>query len=66
MFNSEKGDTYINWVIIILVVLIFAAITIRVLVGENGLINQRKEDKIRNETENNIVIELTNGTKFDY
>ena len=47
-------------------VLIFAAITIRVLVGENGLINQRKEDKIRNETENNIVIELTNGTKFDY
>jgi hypothetical protein len=66
MFKSEKGDTYINWVIIILVVLIFAAITIRVLVGENGLINQRKEDKIRNETENNIVIELTNGTKFDY
>ena len=55
-----------NWVIIILVVLIFSAITIRVLVGENGLINQRKEDKIRNETENNIVIELTNGTKFDY
>ncbi len=66
MFKSEKGDTYINWVIIILVVLIFAAIIIRVLVGENGLINQRKEDKIRNETENNIVIELTNGTKFDY
>lgn len=66
MFKSEKGDTYINWVIIILAVLIFAAITIRVLVGENGLINQRKEDKIRNETENNIVIELTNGTKFDY
>jgi len=66
MFKSEKGDTYINWVIIILVVLIFAAITIRVLVGENGLINQRKEDKIRNETEDNIVIELTNGTKFDY
>ena len=28
--------------------------------------NSRKEDKIRNETENNIVIELTNGTKFDY
>lgn len=66
MFKSEKGDTYINWVIIILVVLIFVAIIIRVLVGENGLINQRKEDKIRNETENNIVIELTNGTKFDY
>ena len=66
MFKSEKGDTYINWVIIILVVLIFAAIIIRVLVGENGLINQSKEDKIRNETENNIVIELTNGTKFDY
>ncbi|GEM_PF-3271016 len=66
MFKSEKGDTYVNWVIIILVVLIFSAIIIRVLVGENGLINQRKEDKIRNETEDNIVIELTNGTKFDY
>ena len=66
MFKSEKGDTYVNWVIIILVVLIFSAIIIRVLVGENGLINQRKEDKIRNETENNIVIELTNGNKFDY
>ena len=66
MFKSEKGDTYVNWVIIILVVLIFSAIIIMVLVGENGLINQRKEDKIRNETENNIVIELTNGTKFDY
>lgn len=66
MFKSEKGDTYVNWVIIILVVLIFSAIIIRVLVGENGLINQRKEDKIRNETENNIVIELTNETKFDY
>ena len=66
MFKSEKGDTYVNWVIIILVVLIFSAIIIRVLVGENGLINQRKENKIRNETENNIVIELTNGTKFDY
>ena len=66
MFKSEKGDTYVKWVIIILVVLIFSAIIIRVLVGENGLINQRKEDKIRNETENNIVIELTNGTKFDY
>ena len=66
MFKSEKGDTYVNWVIIILVVLIFSAIIIRVLVGENGLINQRKEDKIRNETENNIVIELTNGTKCDY
>ena len=66
MFKSEKGDTYVNWVIIILVVLIFSAITIRVLVGENGLINQSKEDNIRNVTENNIVIELTNGTKFDY
>ena len=36
MFKSEKGDTYVNWVIIILVVLIFSAIIIRVLVGENG------------------------------
>ena len=29
MFKSEKGDTYVNWVIIILVVLIFSAIIIR-------------------------------------
>lgn len=62
MFKNEKGISYINWVIIILVVLIFAAITVRLFVGENGLIQQKKEDAIRNETENNIVIELTNAT----
>lgn len=66
MLKSEKGDTYVNWVIIIIVALIFGALIVRVLVGENGLINQKKEEKIRNETENNIVIELTNGTKFNY
>ena len=59
MLKSEKGISYINWVIIILVALILGAITIRVLVGENGMINQIKENKSRNETENNIVIELT-------
>lgn len=63
MFKSEKGNTYVNWVIIILVVLIFAAIIIRVFVGENGLINQLKDDKVRNETENTITIELTNATE---
>ena len=64
MFKSEKGDTYVNWVIIILVVLIFSAIIIRVLVGENGLINQRKEDKIRNETENNTCIDLHDSSSI--
>lgn len=59
MFKSEKGIGYVNWVIIIIVSLFFAALIIRVLVGENGLIQQRKEEKIRNQSENNIIIELT-------
>ena len=62
MFRSERGNTYINWVVSILVVLIFSAIIIRVLVGERGLIQQKKEESVRQKTENNIVIELTNST----
>lgn len=62
MFKNEKGLTHIQWVITILVLLIFAAITVRILVGENGIIQQKKEESIRNKTENNIVIELTNAT----
>ena len=61
MLKNEKGNTYINWVIIILVALIFAAITIRVWVGENGLSQQRKD---MNQTEKNIVIEITDETKY--
>lgn len=61
MFRSENGNMYINRVVIVLVLLIFAAITIRVLVGENGLIQQKKEEDIRKKSENNIVIELTNS-----
>ena len=64
MIKSEKGSTYINWVIIILVALIFAAITIRVWVGENGLSQQRKDEKAMNQTEKNIVIEITDETKY--
>lgn len=66
MLKDEKGDTYVNWVIVILVILFFAAITIRILVGENGLLNQIKQDKIRNETENNITIELTNAAEDNF
>lgn len=65
MLKSEKGNTYVNWVIIILVVLIFLAVTIRVLVGENGLIQQRKDEKMRNKTEQNITIQLTNETNYN-
>ncbi|MBP3707859.1 MAG: hypothetical protein J6J36_04535 [Clostridia bacterium] len=60
MFKSEKGIGYVNWIIIVIVSLFFAALIIRVLVGENGLIQQRKEEAIRNQSENNIIIELTN------
>ena len=62
MLKNEKGLTYIQWVITILVLLILAAITVRILVGENGIIQQKKEESMRNKTENNIVIELTNAT----
>ena len=62
MFRSEKGNTYINWVVSVLAVLIFSAIIIRVLVGERGIIQQKKEESVRQKSENNIVIELTNST----
>ncbi len=65
MLKNEKGISYINWVIIILVVLIFAAIIIRVLVGETGLIQQKKDEEIRNKTERNITIELINETRYN-
>lgn len=60
MLKKENGNTYINWVVIITVAIIFIGIIIRVLVGDSGLIQQKKEEKIRNQSENNIIIELTN------
>ena len=60
MLKSERGNYYINWVVTILVILIFAGIIIRVLVGDTGLIQQKKEESIRKNSEKNIVIELTN------
>ena len=60
MLKMENGNTYINWVIIITVAIIFAGIIIRVLVGDSGLIQQMKEEKNRKQSENNIIIELTN------
>ncbi len=60
MLKKENGNTYINWVVIITVAIIFIGIIIRVLVGDSGLIQQMKEEKIRNQSENNIIIELTN------
>lgn len=62
MFKSEKGDVYVNWTIAIIGILILAAITIRVLVGPNGLIRQKREEKVRNQTEKNIMIELIDET----
>lgn len=59
MFKSEKGNAYVNWAIGIIVVMFLLLITIKVLIGENGLIQQMKENKMRNNTEKNIIIELT-------
>ena len=42
--------------------LILSAIVIRVLVGENGLIQQKKEEAMRKQSENNIIIELTDSS----
>lgn len=60
MHKNEKGIGYVNWIIIVIVALFFTALIIRVLVGENGLIQQKKEEAIRDQSENNIIIELTN------
>lgn len=62
MFRSEKGITRVRLVILWLAIIIIAAMTIRVMVGENGLIQQWKEERNRKDSENNIVIELTNST----
>lgn len=65
MFKSERGDVYVNWVVAIIGLLILAAIVIRVLVGPNGMIRQWKEQKVRNQTEKNIMIELIDETTND-
>jgi len=62
MLKNERGDVYVNWVIAIIVLLILTAIVIRVLVGPNGMIRQMKEERIRNQTEKNIMIELIDET----
>ena len=62
MFRSEKGMTRVRLVVLWLMIIIIAAMTIRVMVGENGLIQQWKEERNRKDSENNIVIELTNST----
>ncbi|MBR2704302.1 MAG: hypothetical protein IKE91_02425 [Clostridia bacterium] len=63
MFRSEKGITRVRIVVLVLAILIIAAMTIRVMIGENGLIQQWKEERAKQQYENNIVIELTNSTK---
>ena len=63
MFRSERGITRVRILVIFLVALILAAMVIRVMVGENGLIQQWKEERAKKQYENNIVIELTNSTK---
>lgn len=63
MFRSERGITRVRILVIFLIALILAAMVIRVMVGENGLIQQWKEERAKKQYENNIVIELTNSTK---
>ncbi len=63
MFRSEKGITRVRIVVIILIMLIIAAMVIRVMIGENGLIQQWKEERAKQKYENNIMIELTNSSK---
>lgn len=63
MFRSERGITRVRILVIFLIALILAAMVIRVMVGENGLIQQWKEERAKQQYENNIVIELTNSTK---
>lgn len=61
--RSETGNKYINRVVILIVGLVLAAIIIRLLVGPTGLFQQMKEENARKQSENNIVIELTNSSK---
>ena len=65
MLKNEKGISYVNWAIIILIALIFTTLIIRVLVSENELIQQKREEEARNKTEKNITIELTNETQYN-
>lgn len=62
--KSETGNTYINWMVGILVLLIFVVIVARLFLGENNIIKQKREEKIKNEIEENITVELTNYTKY--
>ena len=44
--KKEKGITLIALIVTIVVLLILASISIKVLTGDNGLINQAKNGKI--------------------
>jgi len=58
MFKKENGNVYVNWVVAIIVIMVLVAIFIKVLLGENGLIQQKKEEDALKNTEKNIMIEL--------
>lgn len=58
MFKSEKGNVYINWLVGIIAGLILLLLFLKVLLGPTGLIAQKKEEKVRNSTEKNIMIQL--------
>ena len=62
MFRSERGITRVRILLIFLAVLVISALVIRVMIGENGLIQQWKDERNKKQYENNIVIELTNAT----
>lgn len=61
-WRSERGITRVRILLIWLGILVLAALIIRVMIGENGLIQQWKDERNKKQYENNIVIELTNST----
>ena len=61
-WRSERGVTRVRILLIWIGILVLAALIIRVMIGENGLIQQWKEERNKKQYENNIVIELTNST----
>ena len=51
--KRNKGITLIALVITIIVLLILVAITLRFVLGKNGLINRAKESKLKTRADSN-------------
>ncbi len=66
ILEKQSGITLIALVIIVIVLLILAGITISVITGENGIINQAKEAKLASEKEEaKEKLKLEIGGSFD-